>query len=280
MNILYCGDKNIADGVIISTLSIAMHTNEPLDIYILTASITVNSKRFIALDSSFTSFLQKKLAAVNKNVKVILIDVTDIFHNDAPHSNLNTRFTPCCMLRLYADLVEGLPSRLLYLDNDVIARGDICELYHKDISGYELAGVPDYYGSHFFRKNPFKRDYINSGVLLLDMQKLKVCGTLKKCRRLCREKKMFMPDQSALNKAARAKMLLPRRYNEQRRLRGDTLLQHFTTSFRFFPYFHTVSVKPWQIEKMHSILKLHEYDGILEEYKKIAAEYERSDKNE
>ena len=75
-----------------------------------------------------------------------------------------------------------------------------------------------------------------------------------------------MPDQSALNKLASAKKIMPRKYNEQRILKEDTVLQHFTTTFRFFPWIHTVSVKPWEKEKMHSILKLYEYDELLEQY--------------
>ena len=39
MNILYCGDKNIIDGLIISILSLLKNTNEILNIYVLTASI-------------------------------------------------------------------------------------------------------------------------------------------------------------------------------------------------------------------------------------------------
>ena len=75
---------------------------------------------------------------------------------------------------------------------------------------------------------------------------------------------MFMPDQSALNKLAESKKILPRKYNEQRKLQPDTVLQHFTTSFRVYPVVHPVCVKPWDAEKMHSVLKLHEYDELLE----------------
>jgi len=83
---------------------------------------------------------------------------------------------------------------------------------------------------------------------------------------------MFLPDQSALNKLSVSKKRQPRRFNEQRKLRRDTVFQHFTTSFRFFPWFHTVTVKPWEIEKMHSKLKLHEYDTILYEYRRLLPE--------
>lgn len=39
MNILYCGDKNIADGLMISTLSLLRTVREPLHITVLTMEI-------------------------------------------------------------------------------------------------------------------------------------------------------------------------------------------------------------------------------------------------
>ncbi len=179
---------------------------------------------------------------------------------------MQTRFTPFCMLRLYADQVEELPERLLYLDNDVVCRMDITEFYHQELEGIDFAGVLDYYGGWFFRKHLFRRDYVNSGVLLLNMDRIRRTGLFTKCRERCRTKKMFMPDQSALNKLAETKRICPRRYNEQRSLHADTALQHFTTSFRFWPWLHTVTVKPWQVEQVHEQLKLYEYDSILQEY--------------
>jgi hypothetical protein len=80
---------------------------------------------------------------------------------------------------------------------------------------------------------------------------------------------MFMPDQSALHQLVTRQRLLPRRYNEQRRLHAETIFQHFTTSFRFFPWVHTLTVKPWEVTAMHDRLKLHEYDDILTDYQKI-----------
>ncbi len=271
MNILFCGDGNIADGVMISTLSLMDAVREPLNLYILTASVTPAG----ALPEGFAAFLDSALKARHPESSAQLFDLTQAFNAQPPTANLATRFTPCCMLRLYADLVPELPDRLLYLDNDVICRSDPGALYRTDLGGAELAGVLDYYGSRFFRKSLLRRDYLNSGVLLLDMAKIRSSGLFGKCRQRCRDKEMFMPDQSALNKLARKK-ILSRRYNEQRKLRADTVLQHFTTSFRFFPRFHTVSVKPWNIEGMHQTLKLNEYDGLLADYLRLKAAYEET----
>ena len=86
---------------------------------------------------------------------------------------------------------------------------------------------------------------------------------------MCQNKKMFMPDQSSLNKLSLSKKIEKRKYNEQRKLKKDTVFQHFTTSFRLFPLFHKVTIKPWDIEKVHKRLKIFEYDDILLEYEKM-----------
>ena len=132
-----------------------------------------------------------------------------------------------------------------------------------------LCGVLDYYGRWFFQKKAFKFDYVNSGVLLLNLSKIRETGLFDKSREMCQNKKMFMPDQSSINKLAVAKKIEPRKYNEQRKLHEDTVFQHFTTSFRAFPILHPITVKPWDIERLHKKLKIFEYDDILEEYKKI-----------
>ncbi len=266
MNILFCGDGNIADGVIISTLSLLKNTKETLNIYILTATVERGSTHYKALPNKFAEQLTELVKEVNPENEVKLFNISHIFAKDLPVANMETRFTPCCMLRLYADLVDGLPDRLLYLDNDVICRLDPSEFYNMDMKGGELAGVLDYYGSWFFKRQLFERDYLNSGVLLLDLGKIKETGLFKKCRERCRETEMCMPDQSAINKLTNKKIIVPRKYNEQRKLRKDTVFQHFTTSFRFFPWVHTVSVKPWNVEGMHKVLKLTEYDDILKTY--------------
>lgn len=270
MNILYCGDKNIIDGLIISILSLLKNTNEILNIYVLTASIKLEEKEYKAISSEEINILDKIVKEKNSNNFVKVIDITKKFAKEVPLKNIKTRFTPCCMLRLFADEIPELPKdRILYLDNDVICRKDCSDFYNQNIDDTELIGVLDYYGKWFFKKKKLKFDYINSGVLLLNINKIKETKLFEKARKMCIEKKMFMPDQSALNKLSVKKKILPRKYNEQRRLKKDTVIQHFTTSFRIFPVFHSVTIKPWNIENVHKKLKIFEYDDLLEEYEEI-----------
>lgn len=272
MNILYCGDQNMEDGLIISVLSLLKHADEALHIYVFTMEAETKEKKYFPVSDEVVTFLDRRVKQRDEESFVRKSDLTEEFKKDWPQANIDTRFTPYCMLRLFADEIPELPDRILYLDNDVICRRNFRNFYETDLEGYELAGVLDYYGKWFFRKNIFHMDYMNSGVLLLNMKEIRRTGLFSRCRRMCREKKMFMPDQSAINMLAGGKKRMPRKYNEQRKLQEDTVLQHFTTSFRLFPWLHTLTVKPWQIEKVHSELKLYEYDDILEEYQNICME--------
>ena len=271
MNILFCGDGKIADGVLLTTLSLLKNTKEKLDIHILTAAFEYGGKKYDGVSADFARFLRDRVREADGENSVRLFDISDLFKNELPEANMGTRFTPCCMLRLYADLVPELPDRLLYLDNDVVCRKDPSDFYFQDIDGYELAGCLDYYGSWFFKSKPAKlsRDYINSGVLLLNMKKIRETELFKNCRARCRDVEMFMPDQSAINKLAKYKKICPRRFNEQRATKDDTVFRHFTTSFRLFPRFHTVTVKPWDVTRLHSVLSVFEFDGILKEYMRL-----------
>lgn len=269
MNILYCGDENIENGLIISVLSLLKNVKEVLQVYVLTMDITTEQRKFNGISASSINTLDVKVKEVNPDNFVKKIDITNLFRENLPIKNMKTRFTPYCMLRLFADEIPEIPDKILYLDTDVVCRKDCSEFYHQDISQYELVGVLDHYGKCFFKNNIFKLDYINSGVLLLNIANIKETELFKKCREKCIKEEMFMPDQSAINKLATAKKIEERKYNEQRKLHEDTIFQHFTTSFRFFPWLHTLTIKPWQIDRVHNELKIKEYDDIFEEYTTI-----------
>lgn len=276
MNIMFCGDSGIANGVLLSTLSIIKHVSSPIQFYILTIDCKTEEKHYMPLPKSFAEMLDAIVKNKNPSSSVTLFDLTEAFEREVPKANMSTSFTPPCMLRLFADDVDELPDKLLYLDTDVMCRGDFSEFYDRDISEYELAGVLDYYGQWFFRREPFKRDYLNSGVLLLNMKMIRKTKLFERAREMCRTKKMFMPDQSALNKLASKKCFAERKYNEQRRMKNDTVFRHFTTHFSLVPILHAVKVKPWQTEKLHKTLKIYEFDDILQDSERLMQEYQRS----
>ena len=269
MNILYCGDKGISRGVLVSILSLLKHNSEPLCIYIMTIKYE-GVEPFTEKTAKFLDGLVKKRS---RKSFVKLIDATEVFTKNLPKKNMGSYFTPCSMLRLYADKVPELAKldRLLYLDYDIVCRGDISEFYHTDLTGVEAAGVLDIYGKNFYHYHGIlKFDYMNSGVMLFNMPECIKTGMFEKTVELCAQRWMMLADQAALNKSISKRKLMPRKYNEQgERPRPDTVLHHFSNNFKFWPYFRVQKVKPYEIDKIHQILKITEYDDILEEYNKL-----------
>ena len=274
MDILYSGDRAIEDGVLVSALSLVRaNPGMRLDFHILTAGFAANGRTYEPVSAGFAERLAALLRSEGGTAaSVARVDASAAFAAEPPTATMGSRFTPCCMLRLYADLVEGLAGRVLYLDNDVVCRGSVAELASWDLGGAELGGVLDNYGRWFFHRRPPRQDYLNSGVLLMDLDRMRQSGLLARCRRRCAARPMMMPDQSALNKLAVRKAFLPRRFNEQQRLRADTVLQHFTTQIKLLPYPHLQTVKPWDVERVHGVLGLHEYDGLLADYLRLRGE--------
>lgn len=269
MNILYCGDKGIARGVLVSILSLIKNNSEPLNIYIM----TINYKDTVAFTEKSAKFLDGLVKKKNSKSFVKLIDATDVFVKNLPKKNMGSYFTPCSMLRLYADKIPELAKldRILYLDYDVVCGKDISEFYNTDLDGIEAAGVLDIYGKNFYHYHGlFNFDYMNSGVMLFNMKECIKSKMFEKAVRLCTERWMMLADQAALNKSINKRKLIPRKYNEQgERPRKDTVLHHFSNNFKFWPYFRVQKVKPFEAEKIHNVLKITEYDDILKEYDKL-----------
>ena len=267
MNILYCGDAGIKDGVLVSILSLMENGgNNVFEIYIATIEYE-NVKPFAKKSANYLDELVK---SYNKKNFVKLIDATEVFMKNLPKKNMGSYFTPCSMLRLYADKIPELSKldRILYLDYDVVCRGDFSEFYNMNLDGVQAAGVLDIYGKNFYYYHGLKQDYMNSGVMLFNMVECKKAGVFERAVELCAKRWMMLADQAALNKAITKRKIVERRYNEQsERPHRDTVLHHFSNNFKFWPYFRVQKVKPFEIDKIHNILKITEYDDILELYK-------------
>ena len=269
MNILFCGDHNAEDGILIATLSLIKNSGaKELHIYILTMYTQSYHKKFKPFSKHAADYLKELLVKQNPHNTLKLMDCTGLFVREPLIANMSTHFTPYAMLRLFADEIPQLPNKILYLDADVIVRRSLVNFYQQDLSGFEFAGVLDYWGRFFFHNFHEHKvfDYVNSGVLLLNLPEIRKTKLFARIRHLLQTRTVLMPDQTAINRYARNKKIAPRRYNEQYKLQSDTVIQHFTTSFRFWPVFHTLTVKPWDVKRVHNVLKLHEYDDILNYY--------------
>lgn len=274
INLLYCGNNRVFDGMLISILSITKHTKKPIHTFLLTMDLQEVDENHRPISRRQASYIESVLKKTNPESRVTLIDITDLFNAEMDScANIESFYTPYCLLRLFCDKVDELPEKLLYLDTDIVAMDDIEPLYNTDINGFEFAAVTDYLGKIFQIYKSFR--YFNSGVMLMNLPEIRKTGLFEKARRACKTRKMDFPDQDALNYYAKKKKYLPSKYNDQRRLHKNTVLRHFCKSVRWLPFFHTVNVKPWQEKELHEIVKVYYIDDIIEEYKKCIEEFKK-----
>lgn len=274
INLLLCGNYKVFDGALTELISITNKTKEAINCYIFTMDVSRINPDFISMTDEQIKFLNKVVQEKNKENKVIKIDVTDLYEREFGHGkNENAYCTPYTLLRLMADLIPQIPDKILYLDIDMMVAKDISELYNIDISEYEYAAVREKYGSKIIRP-----DYINAGMLLLNMKKIKETGLLEKARNLIKKRKLLFADQDAIFWSTSKKLLLPRKYNEQSKFnREDTVICHFCKRLMLFPYPHTENFKQWQVDDIHRELKCYAFDEDLNEYIELKKEKEKID---
>ena len=263
INILLCGNKKVFDGALTELISITNKTKEAIHCYIYTMNLTRVKEEFVSIEDEQIEFLNEVIKSKNESNYVEKIDVTELYEREfGKCKNEGAYCTPYTLLRLLADLVPNMPDKLLYLDIDMMAGDDISKLYDIDVADYEYAAVKEKYGSKLIRP-----DYINAGMLLLNMKKIKETGLLEKAREMTKTKKLLFADQDAIYWNTQKKLLLPRKFNEQSKFnKKDTIICHFCKRLIFRPYPHTENFKQWQIEEVHKVLRCYSFDDDLNEY--------------
>ena len=272
IDLLYCGNEKVFDGVLTSLLSIFMR-DERKDAYrvtIFTMNLTRLNPDYAPISDRLIAFLDKVAKGYNPESSVRKIDVTDLYEQYLGHSpNEGCYCSPYTLLRLLADKVEGFSSRLLYLDCDIMFNRDIHLLTDIDISKVEFAGANDHYGKYLI--NP---RYMNAGVIYFNMDECKRTGLFEKARAWINKKKLVFADQSAILRACSRRKLLPQRFNDQKFLHSWTVVRHFSKRLFWFPYPHTDNIKQWHIDKVHKIFRYHVFDDIYDVYLQNKREYE------
>lgn len=184
--------------------------------------------------------------------------------------NQMSRFTIGAMFR--CSLPKLLPdlNRIIYLDADLFVNRDIKELWDVDVREYCLAGVVDegvdiHNYPRILNKYPEikKESYVNSGVLYMNLKKLREFGGLKKLVLdfLIENPEAGLPDQDALNVLFHDKVLylddswnqfvfIHRKDNVEKLDKAifhyaGTLLMLYSHSQIDLEYFRTICRTPW-----------------------------------
>lgn len=272
INILFSGNTGVFDGILTCMLSIFKRTNteEPFRFFVYTMDITRLKPEYQPINESQIAFLNEVAKKYNSKNEVIRVDVTELYEKEfGGCPNEQAYCSPYTLLRLFADIVEGMPDKLLYLDVDILFNRDITLLYEMDVSGYEYAAARDHYGKYLLNPN-----YINAGVLLFNMKKVRETGLLEKSRKLIKEKKLVFADQSAVYRSTTRKKMLPQRFNDQKFLHKHTVIRHFSKRLFYLPYPHTANIKQWQVSEIHRIFHYYVFDDVFFEYIYLKKKYE------
>ncbi len=274
INLLYCGNHKVFDGVLTSLLSIVRRTKtkEPFCVYVFTMNLTRINADYTEITDEQIEFLQSVICGYNPQNRVVKVDVSQYYEREFGYCpNEGAYCSPYTLLRLLADTFDFIPDKLLYLDADVMFNGDIRELYDINIDKYEYAAARDNYGKYLLYG-----DYINAGVMLYNMALVRKTGLLTRAREKMRSRKYLFADQDAVYYSTTSKLMLPQRFNDQKFLRKNTVVRHFAKRLFWLPYPHVDNVKQWHVDKVRKVFKYKVFDDVLDEYVSVKESYEKS----
>lgn len=263
-NVMFCGNYKVFDGMLTCMLSILKRTRskEPFCFYVFTMDVSHIKPEYTEVTDEQVAYLGEIVRKYNPDNRVVKVDVNEFYQKEfANCPNESAYCSPYTLIRLLADLVPEIPDKILYLDADIMFNREIELLYDTDIEGYEYAAARDHYGKFLLNHN-----YINAGVLLLNMAEIKKTGLFTKGRELLRTKKMLFADQDAIYRSTKRKLMLPQRFNDQKFLWKHTVVRHFSKRLFYLPYPHTDNIKQWDVSRIHRVFKYDQFDDILFEY--------------
>ena len=204
INICIATDENYSkfSGVLIASILASSDFETRHFFYILDGGISEERKKELAKLKSIKEFEIEYLKVDNSLFKD--------FDKIQTHSYITT---PAYYRLKLGSLLKNI-DRIIYFDCDVIVNCDLAEFFNTEMENCAIAGVKDI-NHKILKKNP---NYINSGVLLFDLEKY---------RRENIEEKLFsyvnknfnnikMGDQEVINTVLKDKIkLLPDEFNVQ-----------------------------------------------------------------
>jgi lipopolysaccharide biosynthesis glycosyltransferase len=256
-NIMYAGDRLTLRGIYLSIRSIVEHNAFPIHFSILTMAIEDKGEKGRAIKEEDRLFLEKTIQQFNKDSVVTLHDFSKRYQDTLQQTrNHKCKFSPYCMLRLFSESI--IPDEnILYLDADTLIIGSLLEFNKIDISQVELAACPDYLAQWWVRPG-----YFNSGVLWINGINIKKTHLFERSLKLLTEKTYNFADQTALNNLIESFVYLPRKFNEQRPIKKDSIVCHFCNRvLRFWS-----PIRPWDIRLMREVYKIKEFDNVYKDY--------------
>jgi lipopolysaccharide biosynthesis glycosyltransferase len=266
-NILVAGNLAAFPDILSLVISLRMSQKDAINLTLLSADLSDLDERYRPLGSKEADYLRSLLQEKNPASLLSLRDLSASLRSGFPHlENFSHRYTPYSLLRLFADSLGLAEEKILYLDTDILVKKPLDELFQTNLQGYDLALVKDPVGAPVKGKN-----YGNSGVLLLNLPRLKADGAFARSREWIASKKRGAYDQDAINVNCQ-KLFLPRIYNEQKKTDPATVIRHYPRYLRVFPYPHDQVIRPSNPDLFRRHYKGEE-EELLQEFEKEMRRY-------
>ncbi len=174
MNIVFSADESYAEYLAVAIVSILENntSNNQIKFYVLTADISKKSREML-----------EALTRRYKGIKIYFIPIDDRLFDAFP-LNIKHITKEAYFRYLIADVLPEI-KKALYLDADLLVLGDLDKLWSMDIDNYFIAGS---HKEYFAREFPgykthigLKEDdiYINSGVILMNLEKIRGFNKVK-----------------------------------------------------------------------------------------------------
>ena len=169
LNIVFAVNNNGFEMMAIAVYSVIKNNQKhELNIYVFHKDITKeNISRLKTFEKKFP----------NVHIKSVLIDGKRFDNIEVNHKNVTTE----AYFRYLAPEVLDGETRALCVDYDMLCIADLDELYGTNLGDNYIGAVPDYIVEHNTDYRKFKRgvgfeegeEYFNSGLLLLDLEKIR-----------------------------------------------------------------------------------------------------------
>lgn len=198
INILMSVNKKFLEHIEELIYSLVNYTDKALKIYLMYVETELNNDDLEYIKKFVEGTNQATVEPVKFDVRALEgMPVTD---NEGAFFGMEAYSRLFCAFKLPEDM-----ERILYLDADMICTGDIEELYNLDFDDKIWVAAPD---NGIQEKDlnrlglPLDYKYINSGMLLINLKKLRANYTERFIVEKIRENKdiLIYPDQDFVNK--------------------------------------------------------------------------------
>ncbi|HAU50936.1 MAG TPA: lipopolysaccharide biosynthesis protein, partial [Clostridiales bacterium] len=115
VNILFCGNAGVFDGMLTCALSILKRTEskEPFHFFVFTMDLSDLKETYVPLNPRQAETFRRVIVRFNPENRLTVTDVGDLYRRHfSGCPNEGAYCSPYTLIRLFADLVPGIPDKL------------------------------------------------------------------------------------------------------------------------------------------------------------------------